>query len=40
MAKLLIAKGADSMAKDSRGNTALDHAKVQGVSELIRLLSS
>ncbi|TVZ15862.1 hypothetical protein JM81_2114 [Maribacter sp. MAR_2009_72] len=37
IAKLLIANGADKSIKDNRGNSALDHAKTQGLSALIDL---
>jgi ankyrin repeat protein len=38
IARLLIANGADTNAKDARGNTALAHAKMQGITPLINLL--
>lgn len=37
IAKLLLANEADAFVKDGRGSTALDHAKMQGVPELIDL---
>jgi hypothetical protein len=40
IAKMLIDHGADTKAKDNRGNTALDHAKIQGDPEVIRLLEN
>ena len=36
--KMLLTKNADATVKDQRGNTALDHAKMQGLDELITLL--
>ena len=36
--KLLLANGADTLVKDGRGNTALDHAKMLGFPELLDLL--
>ena len=38
--KLLIAHGADIEPKDARGNSALDHAKIQGIPALINLLEN
>ena len=38
IAKLLIANGVDKTIKDNRGNTALDHAKTQGLNAFIDLL--
>ena len=38
IAKLLLSNRADTAAKDQRGNTALDYAKLQGAPELIDLL--
>ena len=40
IAKLLIAHGADIEPKDARGNSALDHAKIQGIPALINLLEN
>ncbi len=39
IAKLLIENGADTSYKDDRGNTAYDHAKMQGVKQLMEILS-
>jgi len=38
IAKLLLDNKADTSVKDQRGNTALDHAKLQGAPALIDLL--
>ncbi len=38
--KLLLAHGADMHAKDDRGNTALDHARMQGLTSLTSLLEN
>jgi ankyrin repeat protein len=38
IAKMLLVKGADASVKDSRGQTAYDHAKMQGNSLLMELL--
>ena len=36
--KMLLEKGANMQIKDARGNTALDHAKLQEMPELVALL--
>ena len=36
--KMLLEHGADTTVKDDRGNSALDHAKMQGATEVIELL--
>ena len=38
IAKILLEKGADPTHKDERGNTAFDHAKMQGSKALMDLL--
>lgn len=38
--KLLLAHGADSEARDARGKTALDHARMQGLTALTTLLEN
>lgn len=38
IAKLLLANGVDTSIRDGRGNSAFDHAKMQGVPDLIDLL--
>jgi ankyrin repeat protein len=40
IAKMLVEHGADTTARDARGNTALDHAKMQGITPLINLLEN
>jgi hypothetical protein len=40
IAKLLIEKGADQSVKDGGGNTALDHARMQGLKPLVALLEN
>ena len=40
IAKVLLTHGAHTTIKDGRGNTAIDHAKLQGAPELIDLLNS
>jgi len=40
IAHLLLNSGAKREMKDARGNTALDHAKLQGTPALIDLLES
>ena len=40
IAKLLIENGADTTIKDKKGNTAMDHARTQGIPELIALLQN
>jgi ankyrin repeat protein len=40
IAEMLLTKEADIAVKDARGNTALDHAKLQGSPTLIDLLES
>lgn len=37
--KMLLSKNADKTIKDQRGNSALDHAKMQGLDDLVALLS-
>ena len=39
MVKLLLDNGADANIQDDRGNTALDHANMQGLEEMKELLS-
>ena len=38
IARLLLEHGADRDIKDVRGNTALEHAKMQGLPNLVALL--
>jgi hypothetical protein len=38
IAEMLLKHGADKLVKDARGNTAMDHAKLQGAGALIDLL--
>lgn len=38
IAELLIAEGADTRARDTRGHTAADHARMQGLPNLLKLL--
>jgi ankyrin repeat protein len=40
IARLLIDNGADLDATDARGQTALDHARMQGLEKLINLLEN
>ena len=40
IAKLLVAHGAAIEPKDARGNSALDHARIQGIPTLINLLEN
>jgi ankyrin repeat protein len=40
IAKLLLLHGAQTQTKDSRGFTALDHARIQGSPEMIDLLKN
>ena len=37
--KLLLANGADKDIKDDKGNTAIDHAKMQDAQDIIELLA-
>ena len=39
IAKLLLENGAIVDAKDARGNTALDNAKMQEATEMVELLT-
>ncbi len=39
IARMLLEKGADAGVVDSRGNTPLDHAKLQGNEQMITLLT-
>ena len=39
IARILLENGADKTHKDDRGNTAYDHAKMQGAKELMDLLA-
>ena len=38
IAQLLIESGADITHKDAKGNTAFDHAKMQGATKLMEIL--
>lgn len=38
IAQMLIENGADLSHKDEKGNTAFDHAKMQGASNLMEIL--
>lgn len=40
IARLLIGAGADATTRDAQGKTALDHARDQGLSDLVPLLES
>jgi len=40
IATLLLECGADPSIKDDSGNMAMDHAKMQGISEIVKLLES
>jgi ankyrin repeat protein len=37
---MLIEHGADPEARDARGHTALDHARMQGLQSLVNLLEN
>ena len=40
LVKLLLNCGADASLEDDRGHSALDHAKIQGIREVITILDS